>query len=99
MVPLYLLPNGLLQDSTFWNNLSDIFRVLQPLHHAQKESKASGSHIGLVVARWICIQEELKVLRLITFNDDLQHFVYQDFPTCMNTQLTPFYWTAFYLIP
>lgn len=40
-----------LQDNTFWNNLGDLLRIIQPLHEAQKESEASGSRIGLVAAR------------------------------------------------
>lgn len=88
-----------LQDKTFWNNLSDLLHILKPLHEGQKESEASRSHIRLVAARWIRIQEELKALRLVNFNDDLQHFIHQEFPTRMDTQLTPLHWTAFYLIP
>ena len=87
-----------LQDNAFWNNLSDLLWVLQLLHNAQKEFEASKTHIGLVAARWIRIQEELKALCLVTFNDDLQQFIHQDFPTRMDTQLTPLHWTAFYLI-
>lgn len=88
-----------LQDNTFWNNLGDLLRIIQPLHEAQKELEASGSHIGLVAARWIRIQEGLRALRLVNFKDDLQLFVDYDLPARMSIQLTPLHWAAFYLIP
>jgi hypothetical protein len=46
----------------FWNTLSSIEQIIQPIHEAQKESECDRSTLAKVVPRWIKLEQDLRTL-------------------------------------
>ena len=47
---------------SFWNTLSSIEQIIQPIHEVQKESESDRSTLAKVVPRWLKFEQDLRVL-------------------------------------
>jgi hypothetical protein len=45
-----------INDLEFWANLEMLFKVLQPIGHAQANSERDRARLGEVIPRWLSIQ-------------------------------------------
>jgi hypothetical protein len=52
-------------DPGFWNALSSIEQIIQPIHEAQKMSESDKSTLAKVVPRWLKLESDLRTLSTV----------------------------------